>query len=117
MEDNLAPTPRETFGETLIHLRQIRDLSIAALAQAAGISRQHVWRLEKGIIPSPGIAVLERLADALKVKILSLIPAACERDCILNILLQHSTSINDEDFEVIRGVAEKFTAASRTTSD
>ena len=108
MGDNLAPTPREIFGETLLHLRQNRGLSISALAQAAGISRQHVWRMEKGSIPSPGIAVLERLAAALKVSVSSLIPAGCERDCILNALLQHSSSISEEDFEVIRRIAEKL---------
>jgi len=99
------PDPRVNLGETLTQLRRGQRLSIAALAESSGISRQHVWRIEKGKVPSPGKEILERLAVALEVSVSSLVPASGGRDRVLNILLQNASRIPDADWLRVENVA------------
>jgi transcriptional regulator with XRE-family HTH domain len=51
-----------SFAARLRHLRESAGLSVAALAERAGLSRMAVHRYENGRIPS--LAVAERLAKA-----------------------------------------------------
>jgi transcriptional regulator with XRE-family HTH domain len=57
------PTPRQ-IGMTLRRHRRDRRLSRAALAQAAGVSREYIRLLEAGDV-NVTVALLQRLARAL----------------------------------------------------
>jgi transcriptional regulator with XRE-family HTH domain len=52
------------FGRVLRRIRRERDLSQEALADMAGIARNHMSELERGR-REPRLATLVRLADAL----------------------------------------------------
>lgn len=56
------------LGEQIKTLREKRGMTQAALADAAGVQREAVGRIESGI-RKPGPELLERLADALGAEI------------------------------------------------
>jgi len=55
------------LGRVISKLRQERGLSQELFAELAGVHRTYVSQLERGI-KSPTLAVLSKIADALKVK-------------------------------------------------
>lgn len=57
----------ETVATRLKSLRERRGLSQNALAERSGVSNSTVSRIEKGVISSPGVDVLRKFADALRV--------------------------------------------------
>ncbi|MEN5175918.1 helix-turn-helix domain-containing protein [Brevundimonas diminuta] len=57
---------REAFGRNVRRVRQTRDLTIEALADAASLSYSYVGELERGR-RNPSLAVIEALAGALNV--------------------------------------------------
>lgn len=59
----------ESIGERIKFWRERRKLSQVLLAQQAGISRNHLWRIEKGDRPKVGADVLARIAEALGVSV------------------------------------------------
>lgn len=58
--------PGLAFGQVLRHLRKAADLSQGELAIAAGVERNFVSLIERGI-NQPSIRIVFRLADALNV--------------------------------------------------
>lgn len=61
-----APAP---FSVRLKSLRREAGLTQAALAEAAGLSGQHVRAIEAGRRPDPGWSTVTALADALNVPV------------------------------------------------
>ena len=64
-----APTADSGFGRLLRQWRAQRGLSQTALAEAAGLSRAYIAKLEAGDRASPSMPVLERIAKALGVTV------------------------------------------------
>ena len=62
------------FAARLRELRQAGGMTQLELARAANVALSHLSKLESGAT-SPGIDLLERLALALKVQTISLLPA------------------------------------------
>ena len=65
----MTRTPAKRLGEQIKHLREQRGLSQTALAEAAGLSRAYIAKLEAGDRASPSMPVLERIAKALGVTV------------------------------------------------
>ena len=63
----------QTMGERLMYARRRAGMSRAALAAAAGTSRQTIQRIEAGEIASPSGAMCARLAAALGLDLAALI--------------------------------------------
>jgi len=67
--------PTNIFGEPmslatkLKHLREKRGQSQQKLADALGVSRVYIWKLEKGSKKNPSLDLLMRLAEHFKVSI------------------------------------------------
>jgi transcriptional regulator with XRE-family HTH domain len=87
------------FGELVERMRGEKRLSAAETARRAGISRQHLYRIEKGIVVSPGREVVIRIADALEVKPTHLLRGERRPRIhgILDALLQNCSEIGPED--------------------
>ena len=51
-----------SMGERLFSLRQKTGESLQQVAQAAGVSKAHVWELEKGRSTNPSFELVRRLA-------------------------------------------------------
>ena len=64
--------PDRAFGRALRELRQQKEMSQEALAEAAGLDRSFVSLVERGI-QSPNIVVLLKIAEVLKVSASNLV--------------------------------------------
>lgn len=53
------------LGRRLRETREARGVKVDDLANAAGIERSHVYKLENGKLPNPTVATLERYARGL----------------------------------------------------
>jgi transcriptional regulator with XRE-family HTH domain len=60
-------------GKRIATERQIKGLSVPALADKAKISKGYLWQLENGEDPNPSLAVLMRIATALEKSIAELL--------------------------------------------
>ena len=65
MEHNASPVQPYFDGIRLRALRKRRGLSVEELAQRAGLTRRHIWRLEAGKRPRVAAVTLARIALAL----------------------------------------------------
>ena len=81
MLGKLTKQPNEAFGLVLRDLRKERGLSQEALALDAGIQRNYVSLIERGI-NQPTITIIFKLAAALKIKpsqMIELVEKACQK--------------------------------------
>jgi transcriptional regulator with XRE-family HTH domain len=69
----------QRFAARLRELRQASGMTQLELARGAHVALSHLSKLESGST-SPGIDLLERLATALKVQTISLLPAPQPED-------------------------------------
>jgi transcriptional regulator with XRE-family HTH domain len=53
------------FGERIKLLRKIRGMSLEAVGNAAGLTKSHVWELERGRSVNPTVNAVWGLATAL----------------------------------------------------
>ena len=51
------------LAEKLRELRVERDVSLQVVADAVGVSKPHIWELEKGKVKSPSVDLVTRLAS------------------------------------------------------
>ena len=61
------------LGARLADLRLKAGQSLQTVANAAGVSKAHIWELEKGRTDNPSMALVTRLADHFGVAVSSLI--------------------------------------------
>ena len=52
-----------TLSARLIRLRLAKGESLQQVADAVGVSKAHIWELEKGRTDNPSMALVTRLAD------------------------------------------------------
>ena len=52
-----------SLGTRLTELRLAKEVSLQVVADAAGVSKAHIWELEKGRAENPTMALLKGLAD------------------------------------------------------
>lgn len=76
----IANQPRKEAGPNLALVgkriatrRQMKGLSLPALAEAAEVSKSYLWQLENGEEPNPSLAVLMRIATALDTTVAELL--------------------------------------------
>ena len=62
-----------TLGERIHRLRLKRQESLQDVAGAVGVSKAHIWELEKGRTDNPSMALVTRLADHFEVTLGSLV--------------------------------------------
>ncbi|QTH70379.1 helix-turn-helix domain-containing protein [Pseudoalteromonas xiamenensis] len=51
-----------TLAEKLTELRVNKKASLQAVADAVGVSKPHIWELEKGKTKNPSLELLKKLA-------------------------------------------------------
>jgi len=51
-----------TLAEKLTELRVAKRVSLQAVADAVGVSKPHIWELEKGKATNPSLELLRKLA-------------------------------------------------------
>ncbi|HEX8534424.1 MAG TPA: helix-turn-helix domain-containing protein [Allosphingosinicella sp.] len=112
-------TGRRSLAEKLAELRSIARKPCSAVAEAAGISRQHLWRIEQGIVLSPGPELLARLADVYGLTLAELLCAGpaptavrartvgSDREDILRRLMLCADTMGDDDWQALDALADR----------
>jgi transcriptional regulator with XRE-family HTH domain len=67
------PKGQMTLGAKLAALRLNTRESLQEVADAVGVSKAHIWEMEKGRADNPSLGLVTRLADHFKVSIASLV--------------------------------------------
>lgn len=62
-----------TLAQRITQLRTDRRESLQQVADAVGVSKAHIWELEKGRTDNPSMALVTRLADHFGVSIAYLV--------------------------------------------
>ena len=60
-------------GARLAELRLTSKQSLQQVGDAVGVSKAHIWELEKGRTDNPSMALVQRLADHFKVSVAFLV--------------------------------------------
>ena len=66
------------LGARLATLRQQKEQSLQEVADAVGVSKAHIWELEKGRADNPSMGLVQRLADHFEVSITFLVGEAVD---------------------------------------
>lgn len=61
------------LGSRLVQLRELRGMSLSATADAAGIAKSYLAKLERGEVENPGLKTLDGVARALDVTLADLL--------------------------------------------
>jgi transcriptional regulator with XRE-family HTH domain len=106
-----------SFGETLNRLRIAKRLSLQDVATAVGISKAHVWNLEKGESDNPSIELVIKLADLFRVRVADLVgenPSGPDEQPEMVAMFRDLKSLDPRDRESIRVLMQQF---KRSRSD
>ena len=68
----MAKGPK-SLGGKIAALRLNKRESLQEVADAVGVSKAHIWELEKGRADNPSLGLVTRLADHFKVSVASLV--------------------------------------------
>lgn len=86
------------FGIRLREARTSRGMSQATLAERAGLTSSYLGRLERGL-SSPGIDMVERLAEALGMTAADLLPATAKPADAVAVLREEARRVFNEVLE------------------
>jgi transcriptional regulator with XRE-family HTH domain len=112
-----ASDPAPAFGHQVAKLRSEKRLSVAEASKRAGISRQHLYRIEKGIVTNVGREIVLRIAEALQVKEALLLDTkpSSEVEAVLNVLWQHSSQLSSDDCNRLREIERNLLGTLQDT--
>lgn len=100
-----------SFATRLRDLRVANRLSLQQVADKVGISKAHVWNLEKGQADNPSMELVLKLADLFRVRIADLVgenPEAADEDPEVIAMFRDLKRLGDDDRELIKGLMEQL---------
>ena len=103
-----------SLGTRLNELRIKRKESLQQVADAVGVSKAHIWELEKGKTRNPGLELLTKLAQHFNVGIAWL---AGEDDisdpAAMQFFREFEGKLDEEEWEALRGLAAQFSRGKK----
>ena len=100
-----------TFARRLHDLRVANRLSLQDVADKAGMSKAHLWNLEKGLSVNPSIELVRRLAELFKVGVADLAgenPAAKDEAPEMVAMFRDLKDLEPRDRDLIRTLMEQM---------
>mgnify|MGYP001766052712 CR=1 FL=1 len=100
-----------TLGPRLTRLRLDHDQSLQQVADAVGVSKAHIWELEKGRTANPSIALVKGLAGHFGVTIDDLVGEAPQRPQErkeLARLFREAKDLTAEDLSLLEAMAAQL---------
>ena len=100
-----------SFGAKLHDLRVRKAMSLQDVATAVGISKAHVWNLEKELSGNPSIELVVKLADLFRVRVADLVgenPQAEDEAPEMVAMFRDLKSLEERDRETIRVLMEQL---------
>jgi transcriptional regulator with XRE-family HTH domain len=89
-----------SLGAKLTELRLKRNVSLQTVADAVGVSKAHIWELEKGRTGNPTLSLIAAIADYFSVTMSSLVgedPTATGTDPELARMFRQAGELNEPD--------------------
>lgn len=105
--ERLAPI--ESFASKLHELRIARRLSLQDVATAVGISKAHVFNLEKGLTANPSMELVVKLAELFRVRVADLVgdnPDADDQPAEVVAMFRDLKNLSEGDRETIKMMME-----------
>jgi len=99
------------FAQQLHDLRLAKRLSLQDVATAVGISKAHVWNLEKGLSDNPSMDLVVKFADLFRVRVADLVgenPDAAAEPPEMVAMFRDLKSLDPRDRETIRVLMEQL---------
>lgn len=108
-----------SFATKLNQLRVAKRMSLQQVGDAIGISKAHVWNLEKGKAENPSMELVLKLADLFQVRVADLVgenPDGEGEDPEVVAMFRDLKKLEREDRETIRVLMERLkdSRSSRT---
>lgn len=100
-----------SFATRLHELRVTKRLSLQQVAERVGISKAHVWNLEKGQADNPSMELVVKLADLFRVRVADLVgenPDAAGEDPEMVAMFRDLKGLGEDDREIIKGLMEQL---------
>jgi transcriptional regulator with XRE-family HTH domain len=100
-----------SFGAKLHKLRIAKAMSLQAVADEVGISKAHVWNLEKGLSENPSMDLLLKLADLFRVRVADLVgenPAGKDEAPEMVAMFRDLKGLEDRDRETIQVLMDQM---------
>ena len=92
------------LGRRIARLRMKKKESLQDVADAAGVSRAHIWELEKGRSDNPSMKLVTRLADHFGVSVSYLIgedSKADDADVELARMFRQAQDLNEDERKIL----------------
>lgn len=100
-----------SFARRLHELRIANRLSLQDVADQVGMSKAHVWNLEKGLSENPSIELVRKLAELFKVGVADLVgenPAAKDEAPAMVAMFRDLKGLSERDREIIRTLMQQM---------
>ncbi len=100
-----------SFGQRLHDLRIRSAMSLQDVATAVGMSKAHVWNLEKELSENPSIEMVVKLADLFRVRVADLVgenPAATDEEPEMVAMFRDLKSLSERDRQTIQALMDQF---------
>jgi transcriptional regulator with XRE-family HTH domain len=99
------------FGARIAKLRYDRKQSLQTVAAAAGVTKTHVWQLEKELTANPSMQLIQKLADHFGVSIAFLVDEdidANDADQELARMFRQATDLDEKERQVLDDMIQAF---------
>lgn len=99
------------LADRIAELRRARNESLQDVADAVGVTKTHIWELERGRAKNPSLAVIEGLANHFRVSIASLVGEdieAADADQELARMFRLAGELDDQERQFIDDMIQTF---------
>ncbi len=100
-----------SLARKLSEQRIAKRLSLQDVADAIGVSKAHVWNLEKGTTTNPSMDLVVKLAELFRVRVADLVgenPDASEEPAEMVAMFRDLKKLEGPDREMIRMLMESM---------
>lgn len=101
------------LGRRMTELRMKKGQSLQQVADAVGVSKAHIWELEKGKTDNPAMALVTRLADHFGVSVAFLVGEdrdAEDADVELQRMFRQAQVLDDRERKILDDMLKSLLA-------
>lgn len=106
-----------SFAKRLAQLRMSKGMSLQQVADKVGISKAHVWNLEKGQADNPSMELVLKFAELFRVPVADLVgenPDADDQEPEMVAMFRDLKKLDPRDRDIIKGLMEQLNHKSKT---
>lgn len=100
-----------SFARKLHDLRIAQRLSLQNVADRIGVSKAHVWNLEKGVTGNPSMELVVKLAELFRVRVADLVgdnPNGEEEPAEMVAMFRDLKKLDERDRDTIRMLMDQM---------